>query len=57
MYMKKFDYQGVLVGILSLLVTALVSLQIYNYITFKSEIEKRVTEIVNEKLDRLNHSV
>ena len=57
MYMKKFDYQGVLVGILSLLVTALVSLQIYNYITFKSEIEKRVTEIVNEKPDRLNHSV
>ena len=57
MYMKKFDYQGVLVCILSLLVTALVSLQIYNYITFKSEIEKRGTEIVNEKLDRLNHSV
>lgn len=52
-----FDYQGVLVGILSLLVTALIGLQIYNYITFKSEMEKRVTEIVNEKLGRLNHSV
>ncbi len=52
-----FDYQGVLVGILSLLVTVLISLQIYNYISFESEMKKRVTEIVNEKLEKLNHSV
>lgn len=51
------DWMGVLVGILSLLVTALIGLQIYNYISFKSELEKRVTEIVNERINKLNHAV
>lgn len=52
-----FDYQGVLVGTLSLLVTALIGWQIYNYISLKSEMEKRMTEIVNERLEKLNYAV
>ncbi len=35
-----FDYQGVIVGILSLLVTILIGWQIYNALEIKKEIKK-----------------
>lgn len=40
-----FDYQGILVGILSLLVTVLIGLQIYNYISFERRMEKIAFDI------------
>jgi hypothetical protein len=52
-----FDYQGVIVGILSLLVTMLIGWQIYNLFMLKSEMEKRMEEILNDKLRKLNHIV
>ena len=52
-----FDYQGVIVGVLSLLVTALIGWQIFSIITLKTEIEKCTNEIVNEKLKLLNYSI
>ena len=52
-----FDYQGVIVGILSLLVTVLIGMQIYNYIIIKEKIDKRATKIAKRKTDEALHDL
>lgn len=55
-----FDYQGVLVGVLSLLVTVLIGWQICNfmYINKKvSSIDKIAKEVTKEAIDSYGHSV
>ncbi len=52
-----FDYLGVIVGILSLLVTILIGWQIYNVLTIRSEMEKRMEEIVSDRLGKMNYAI
>lgn len=51
-----FDYQGVIVAILSLLVTVLLGWQIYNAIFIKESLKKEVTQSLKEMvaLERIN---
>lgn len=44
----RFDYQGVLVGVLSLLVTMLIGWQIYNALYLKEQIKKEVLGEVDD---------
>ena len=43
-----FDYQGVIVGILSLLVTVLIGWQIYNALEIKKEIKKEIDSSLSQ---------
>lgn len=43
-----FDYQGVIVGILSLLVTLLIGWQIYNALEIKKEIKKEIDSSLSQ---------
>ena len=55
-----FDYQGVIVGVLSLLVTVLVGFQIYNYISITkkvSTIEETALRITTLEIEKYGHSV
>ncbi|WP_276789520.1 hypothetical protein [Paraprevotella xylaniphila] len=46
-----FDYLGLIVGVLSLLVTILIGWNIYTLIDFESKINKTVNKILNEKAE------
>ena len=48
-----FDYQGIIVGILSLLVTVLIGMQIYNYIAFEKRMEDKAREISDLQSKRM----
>lgn len=55
-----FDYQGVIVGVLSLLVTALIGWQIYNSIEINRKVngtEDMARRITNEAMEKYGHSV
>lgn len=55
-----FDYQGVLVSVLSLLVTILIGFQIYNSITINKKvdsIDSIVASTTKNEIDRYSHSV
>ena len=55
-----FDYMDIIVGILSLLVTVLVGLQIYNYISINSKvksIERTARNIAKSEIEAYGHSV
>lgn len=55
-----FDYQGVITGMLSLLVTVLVGLQIYNYISINNKvdsIERTSRRITKSEIEAYGHSV
>ena len=50
-----FDYQGVIVGVLSLLVTALIGWQIFNVVEVNkkvSGIKETASEVTNEIMDK-----
>lgn len=48
-----FDYQGVIVGVLSLLVTALIGWQIYSTIAMEERMRKIAERIVSHKADEI----
>ena len=55
-----FDYQGIIVGVLSVLVTALIGWQIYNSIEINRKVdgtEDMARRITNEAMEKYGHSV
>lgn len=52
-----FDYMGIIVGILSLLVTILIGWQIYNFIYSREEINKAIKNIITEYLNQFYHAI
>ena len=55
-----FDYQGVIVGVLSLLVTALIGWQIFNVVEVNkkvSGIKETASEVTNEIMDKYSHTI
>lgn len=50
-----FDYLGVIVGILALLVTVLIGLQLYNYIYARENIKQIVNEEIRKMVDDYGH--
>lgn len=52
-----FDYQGVIVGMLSLLVTVLIGWQIYSTIAMEARMRKVADEIVTRKAEDVKKSI
>ncbi len=52
----KFDYMGVIVGILSLLVTILIGLQLYNYIYARESITRIIDEMLRKMALDFQHT-
>lgn len=52
-----FDYQGVIVGVLSLLVTALLGWQIYSTIAMEERVRKIADTIASERTNELQRSL
>ena len=50
-----FDYLGLIVGILALLVTVLIGLQLYNYIYARENIKQIVNEEIRKMVDDYDH--
>lgn len=46
-----------MIGVLGILVTLLIGWQIYNYLSLKAEMERRINEIINEKISLLNYLI
>lgn len=53
----EIEWASLLIAILSILVTVLITWQIYNYIHFHAEIHQRVSSIVDEKVDGMLHAI
>lgn len=49
------DYLGVIVGILALLVTVLIGLQLYNYIYARENIERMMNEAIHKMVEDYEH--
>lgn len=52
-----FDYIGVIVGVLSFLVTIVLGWQIYNYISLRFEMEKIINEKINEATTKTTYAM
>ena len=53
----QFDYIGAIVGVLSILVTALIGWQFYNYMSLRSEMEKKMNEVLNEAVTKMSYAM
>ena len=53
----EIEWASLLIAILSVLVTVLITWQIYNYIHFHAEIHQKVSIIVDEKVNGMLHAI
>jgi hypothetical protein len=56
-YNLEFDYIGVIVGVLSFLVTVILGWQIYNYLSLRSEMEEMINKIIDDTTTKTTHAM
>lgn len=56
-YDLEFDYIGVIVGVLSFLVTVILGWQIYNYLSLRSEMEEMINKIIDDTTTKTTHAM